>query len=71
MLGINVKHSLATVAVTLGVLVAAGPANAARTVIEPIGTKYTMVDPAKNEVSVETIELATPRLLPEINDEVL
>ncbi len=77
------KRSLGTVAVLAGLFVAAAPAHAGTsvgnpgkgsTVVESIGTKYTMLtqpqgDGSKNEVAIETIE--PKRFLPEANDEVL
>ena len=59
---LGIKRSIATLAVSFGVLAAAGPASAE--VIESIGTKYTMVDNAKNEISIESLEIVTPRFLP-------
>jgi len=76
MLGINLKHSLATLAVTAGVLSAAGPASAANHILYnghaglgaalTDGTSNTIMFGSKNEVAVESAFF-----LPEVNDEVL
>ena len=77
------KRSLGTAAVLAALLAAAAPAHAGTsvgnpgkgsTVVESIGTKYTMLTPtqvggSKNELSIETLE--SQRFLPEVNDEVL